>query len=113
MTAKTRREEVEINTIVKKLSDKGIWAFVLEALYNDKDCALTAWDIFKYIREHKGLNPYISRINDILNKMKEMGLVASMEIKGLRGRRWYLTEKGLNVCKMLLPEDEDEEDRQV
>ena len=108
MSVKDRKTEIEINTIIKKLDDRPTWLAILEALCNNKDYAVTVWEILQYILEHTIYKPYASNINRTLNRMKIMGIVNSMEIKGLRGKRWYLTEKGLNFCERLFPSKEKE-----
>jgi hypothetical protein len=101
MTERERKRYIEIQTIIRKLKGRSTWVTILRVLYENKDYAVTSWDVLKYMIKYKGVKPYVSRINDILGKMEAMGIVSHMEIKGLRGKRWYLTEKGLEICKMV------------
>ena len=107
---KSREELIILNTIANYISRSLRRISILEILYNNRDRALSTGQIDKELEKMhtcpftgaKGMSGYYAKTKKILQHFEEMGLVKSIEIKGLRGHyRWYITDKGIRVYEII------------
>jgi DNA-binding MarR family transcriptional regulator len=106
MVSQQSGTNVEINTIIEYLSRRSLlWYIILEMLYDHCNKALAVYEMEKKYIEKYGKAPpvviHTARAKYILEKLESMGLVRRIKIKGLRGLRWYITDKGIKVFERL------------
>jgi len=73
-------------------------------LYENRKMALTVHEIHKkYAERYKMPLEIIDRrgILRVLKRLEQMELIRLVQIKGLRGKRWIITEKGVKVYERL------------
>jgi DNA-binding transcriptional ArsR family regulator len=100
-------EDMKILALASYISRRSRWLDVLDVLYKS-EIPLTINEIDvrieNLIRRGIILGDKIDRrsIRYVLRRCREMGIVASLEIKGLRGVRWYLTDIGRKVYEKIM-----------
>ena len=98
---KKNLEDMKISTLAEYVSRRSRWLDILDVLYSS-DVPLTIHEIDR--RMERNLKIKIDRrlIKYVLSRCREMGIVDSLKIEGLRGVRWYITDIGKKVYEKIL-----------
>ena len=96
------KEDDLINLLIHEIKKRNskLWIIVLKCLYDEKT-PLSVCDVRKICKDKYNIKVWDNRIREILKKYEKVGIVISIELDGLKGKRWMLTELGKKLCNSL------------